>query len=95
MIRLVNFPIRSLHKLSRAVFKLSVLPLLLFSIGAIGQTQQVVLGTSQILNSHDSNTIGIAEAFPVTAKSTSAVNTLSVFLDVSNTAGTVWVAIYA
>ena len=37
---------------------------------------------------------GMAEAFPVTANSSGQVNSLSVFLDGSNTAGTVWVGVY-
>src|ERR1700758_2910464 len=61
---------------------------------ALGQTAQIVLGSSQLQNPLDTNSSGMAEAFPVTANSSAQVNSLSVFLDGSNTAGTVWVGLY-
>ena len=66
------------------------------SATAFGRTQQqVLLGTRTVLSSPDNNQSEMAEAFPVTANSSGQVNTLSVFLDSSNTAGTVWVGLYS
>src|SRR4051794_2455412 len=67
--------------------------LVLLSIPAFAQTQQV-LGNSQILNLLDTNNVGMAEAFPVTARSSGQVNSLSLFLDGSNTATTISVGLY-
>ena len=86
---------RSIHQIARHLILRSVLPLFILSITAVGQTQLVILGTQQIQNLLDSNTSGMAEAFPVMAHSSGQVNYLSVFLDRSNTAAAVWVAVYA
>jgi hypothetical protein len=94
MVIFVKSPNRSIHGLARQFLIGFVIPLLLLSRTGLGQTQQSVLGTAQIQNSLDSNSSGMAEAFPVTANSSSQVNSLSVFLDSSNTAGTVWVGVY-
>jgi hypothetical protein len=71
-----------------------VIILFILSITAFGQTGQIVLGSFQLQNPIDTNPNGMAEAFPVTANSSGQVNYLSVFLDRSNTAQTVWVGIY-
>ena len=70
-----------------------ILTLVVLSIPAFAQTQQV-LGNSQILNLLDTNNIGMAEAFPVTASSSGRVNYLSLFLDGSNSASTISVGLY-
>ena len=90
MVSLVNPPNRSIHQLVWYVIILFVL-----SITTLGQTQQIILGSSQIQNTLDNNTSGTAEAFPVTANSSGQANSLSLFLDSSNTAATVWVGVYA
>ena len=70
-----------------------ILILVVLSIPAFAQTQQV-LGNSQILNLLDTNNIGMAEAFPVTASSSGQVNYLSLFLDASNTSTAISVGLY-
>jgi hypothetical protein len=76
----------------RSVWHILII-LVLLSIPAFAQTQQV-LGNSQILNLLDTNNVGMAEAFPVTARSSGHVNSLSLFLDGSNTATTISVGLY-
>jgi hypothetical protein len=76
----------------RSVWHILII-LVLLSIPAFAQTQQV-LGNSQILNLLDTNNVGMAEAFPVTARSSGQVNSLSLFLDGSNTATTISVGLY-
>src|SRR5436309_7084086 len=70
-----------------------ILIVVLLSLPAFAQTQQV-LGNSQILNVLDTNNPGMAEAFPVTASSSGQLNSLSLFLDGSNTATTISVGLY-
>jgi hypothetical protein len=70
-----------------------ILILVLLSLPAFAQTQQV-LGNSQVLNVLDTNNPGMAEAFPVTASSSGQLNSLSLFLDGSNTATTITVGLY-
>ena len=74
-------------------FVWNILTLAVLSIPALAQTQQV-LGNSQVLNLLDTNNIGMAEAFPVTASSSGQVNYLSLYLDGSNTATTISVGLY-
>ncbi len=66
-----------------------------WSITAFGQTQQVVLGTQLVEASLDNDNSQTAEAFPVTATASAKVNSLSLFLDGSNSATTVWVGLYS
>ena len=61
---------------------------------AFGQTSQVLLGNTRIESSLDQNPSGMAEAFPVQAVATGQVNSLSLYLDRSNSAPTVWVGVY-
>ena len=75
-------------------FACCVVILLILPTTALGQTTQIVLGSSQLQNSLDTSNSGMAKAFPVRANSSGEVNYLSVFLDGSNTAGTVWVGVY-
>jgi hypothetical protein len=89
MASFVTPPRRSIDRLVWYIFALFVL-----SITAIGQTQ-IFLGSPQIQSSVDSNNPGMAKAFPVTAYSSGQVNSLSLFLDSTNTAPTVWVGIYS
>ena len=70
-----------------------ILILIVLSMPAFAQTQQV-LGNSHILNLLDTNNIGMAEAFPVTASASGQVNYLSLYLDGSNTATTISVGLY-
>ena len=91
MVDPLDFRSRSRHQLVWCVILTFVL-----SATAFGRTQQqVLLGTRTVLSSPDNNQSEMAEAFPVTANSSGQVNTLSVFLDSSNTAGTVWVGLYS
>ena len=88
MKRLVAPPRRSLYRLV-----LHTLTFFVLAKASFGQVQQV-LGSSQIQNSLDTNSVGMAEAFPVTASSSGQVNYLSLYLDASNTAGAVSVGLY-
>jgi hypothetical protein len=60
----------------------------------LGRAEEQVLGNSQILDVLDTNNVGMAEAFPVTARSSGQVNSLSLFLDGSNTATMISVGLY-
>jgi hypothetical protein len=62
---------------------------------AFGQQPQVLLGDTKIESSTDQNPGGTAEAFPIQALATGSVNSISVYLDSSNVASTVWVGLYA
>ena len=90
MVSLLSSRSRSIDLLARCVIILFVC-----SLTAVGQAQQVVLGTQQIEASLDNDNSQMAEAFPVTATSSVQVNSLSLFLDGSNSASTVWVGLYS
>jgi hypothetical protein len=79
-------------RLQTAFFFLFVLVLLATS--AFGQQPQVLLGDTNVEWSLDKNPSGTAEAFPVRAWATGQVNSLSVYLDSSNTASPIWVGMY-
>ena len=66
----------------------------LLATPVFAQQPQVLLGDTNIENSFDSNSSGTAEAFPVRALATGQVKSLSVYLDRSNSAQTVWVGMY-
>jgi hypothetical protein len=68
--------------------------LVLLATSAFGQQPQVLLGDTKVESSLDNNPSGTAEAFPVQALATGHVNSLSVYLDSSSTASTVWVGVY-
>lgn len=70
---------------------------LFISLGtpAFGQQLQVLLGDTNVERSVDRNPSGTAKAFPVRATATGQVNSVSVYLDSSNRAPTVWVGMYA
>ncbi len=95
MVAFVKSCNRSIYQTAQHPILQSAILLFILSITAVGQTQQVILGTQQIQNLLDSKTSGIAEAFPVVANSSGQVNSLSIYLDGSNTAATVWVAMYS
>ena len=76
----------------RLVYHTFTLVVIILSTNAFGQTQ--VLGFSQIQSLLDTNKIGTAEAFPVTANSSGQVNYLSLYLDSSNTAAAISVGLY-
>ena len=90
MVSLLTSRSRSIDLLARCVIILFVC-----SITAVGQAQQVVLGTQQVEASLDNDNSQTAETFPVTATSSAQVNSLSLFLDGSNSASTVWVGLYS
>ena len=69
--------------------------LILLATSAFGQQPQVILGNTNVESSLDKNPSGMARAFPVRAVATGQVNSLSIYLDSSNGAPTVWVGIYA
>jgi hypothetical protein len=70
------------------------LSFILLATSAFGQQPQFLLGDTHVERSLDSNPSGTAEAFRVRAVATGQVNSVSVFLDRSNSASTVWVGIY-
>jgi hypothetical protein len=84
-----------LRSRSAFLFAWYLIILLICSTSAFGQTPQVVLGTQNVQASLDTDNSQEAEAFPVTANSTAQVNSLSLFLDTSSTAATVWVGLYS
>ncbi len=59
-----------------------------------GQQSQVLLGDTNVERTVDKSPSGKAKAFPVRAAATGQVNSLSVYLDSSNRAPTVWVGMY-
>jgi hypothetical protein len=72
-----------------------LLAFLILAVSVFGQSPQIVLGSSQIQNSQDTNPSGMAEAFPLIAPKTSQVSSLYVFLDRSNAAAATWVGLYS
>jgi hypothetical protein len=90
MVSLLSFRGRSIDLLAwYAIF------LFVWSITAFGQTQKIVLGTQQLEASRDNDNSEQAEAFPVTATSSTQINSLSLFLDGSSRAARVWVGLYS
>jgi len=69
--------------------------LVLLATSAFGQQPQVLLGDTNVESSLDKSPSGMARAFPVRAVATGQVNSLSVYLDSSNAAPTVWVGMYS
>ena len=86
---------RSIDRIAQRLIVRSVILLFICSIASVGQTQQIVLGAAEIQGSLDTTSVGVAEAFPFAAHSSGQVNSLSVFLDSSNTAAAVGIAVYA
>ena len=74
---------------------LCVIVVFILSISAVAQTQQLLVGTQKIQASLDSDNSEMAEAFPVWATSSGQINSLSLYLDRSSTAATVWVGLYS
>lgn len=69
--------------------------LISFASPVFGQQPQVLLGDTKVESSVDTSPSGTAKAFPVRAAATGQVNSVSVYLDSSNRALTVWVGMYA
>ncbi len=90
MVSLLTFRGRSISLLASHIILLCF-----WSITAFGQTQQIILGTQKLQASLDGDNSTQAEAFLVTATSTAQINSLSLFLDGSNRAATVWVGLYS
>jgi hypothetical protein len=65
------------------------------SIFAQTATSSVVLGDTRIESQRDSNQSGQAEAFPLNAKTTGAVTSLTIYLDSSSTAQQLALGLYA
>jgi hypothetical protein len=82
---------------SRSIDQLVLCLIIVFvlSISAPAQTQQPLVGTQTIQASLDSDNSAMAEAFPVWATSSGQINSLSLYLDRSSTAATVWVGLYS
>ena len=83
---------------SRSIDQLVLYVIILFvlSISALAQTQQQPLvGTQTIQASLDGDNSEMAEAFPVWATSSGQISSLSLYLDRSSTAATVWVGLYS
>ena len=74
---------------------LCVIALFVLSISTLAQTQRPLVGTQNIQASLDGDNSEMAEAFPVWATSSGQVNSLSLYLDRSSTAATVWVGLYS
>lgn len=68
--------------------------LILLATSAFGQQPQVLLGKTKVGSSLGESQSGTAKAFPVRAVATGQVDSLSVYLDSSNEAPTVWVGMY-
>jgi hypothetical protein len=68
--------------------------LILLATSTFGQQPQVLLGKTNVGSSLGESQSGTAEAFPVQAVATGQVDSLSVYLDSSNGAPTVWVGMY-
>ena len=82
---------------SRSIDQLVLCVIILFvlSTSALAQTQQPLVGTQTIQASLDGDNSEMAEAFPVTATSSGQISSLSLYLDRSSTATTVWVGLYS
>jgi hypothetical protein len=89
--------VNPLEPRSRSIGQLVLCAIIVFvlSISAVAQTQQLLVGTQDIQASLDSNNSEMAEAFPVWATSSGQINSLSLYLDRSSTAATVWVGLYS
>ena len=83
------------HSRSNDQLSLCVIILFVLSTSVFAQTQQPLLGTQNIQASLDSDNSEMAEAFPLTATSSGQINSLSLYLDRSSTAATVWVGLYS
>jgi hypothetical protein len=68
--------------------------LILLATSAFGQQPQVLLGKTNVGSSLGESQSGTAKAFRVQAVATGQVDSLSVYLDSSNGAPTVWVGMY-
>src|SRR5271165_3526012 len=68
---------------------------LLFLAAALAPAQTRLIGISSIAATLDNDSAGQAEAFQQTALLTGTVTTLSVYLDASNSAKTVFVGLYS
>ncbi len=86
MAHFLTVPRRSVARIACYIITLFLLP--------PGLRAQMVLGSTQIQNLVDTNSSGSAEAFPVWASSSGQVNSISLFLDSSNTAATISVGLY-
>ena len=73
----------------------TMLFLLLFSAAALLSAQTQLIGISSVKPAADNDNAGQAEAFLQTASLTGTVSTLSVYLDSSNAASTVFVGLYS
>lgn len=67
---------------------------IVLATAAFAQQRQVMLGDTDVETSLDSNPSGTVEAFSAQALVTGTVNSLSIYLDRSNGAQTVWVGMY-
>src|SRR5579862_7542827 len=73
---------------------LRFLPLIFVTAG-LSHAQTQLIGVSSVEATLDNGSVGQAEAFLVTASVTGSVTTLSVYLDASNAAQTVYVGLYS
>lgn len=62
--------------------------------GASNSAYTPVVGTTNLETNLDSNSVGMAEAFVATATKTQAANLLSIYLDSTNLATTIYVGVY-
>ena len=68
--------------------------LLFFLISASFVSAQVLLGDQNIESSLDSNAAGIAQAFQATAGASGSLNSISLYVDPSSTAGQIAIGLY-
>src|SRR5215471_5411410 len=70
-----------------------VLSLAILSVPAAAQT--VLLGDTAVEGQRDSNSLGVAEAFAVTATGTGSLSTLNIYVDTSSTVQKISAGLYA
>src|SRR5215467_12506120 len=70
-----------------------VLSLAILSVPAAAQT--VLLGNTAVEGQRDSNSLGVAEAFAVTATGSGSMSTLNIYVDTSSTARQINAGLYA
>ena len=84
---------QTLRLLPRAMRQTAVLLCLLLCAASL-DAQTVLLGNQGIQSNLDSDAVGLAEAFPVTATASGQVGSINFFLDESSAAAKVYVGIY-
>ena len=87
----VRFFLHSRHR-RRAILLAALLSVCLCATGL--SAQNVLVGDQTIESNIDSNSTGLAEAFPATATASAQVGSINFFVDESSTATKIYVGIY-